>query len=115
MPARKTPKRTTAKRAQKRTTSKRKDKSAKHVRTLLAEARKSKDHLVAAGIDRDRLERRLGEIERHLEAEHHDPAELHSILSELRADFIEIENRLIGSGVLQILHQILGTGVPSPR
>jgi hypothetical protein len=37
------------------------------------------------------------------------------VLTELRADLIAVENRLIDSGVLQVLHQILGTGVPPPR
>jgi hypothetical protein len=84
-------------------------------RSLVDQARKSSHDLVAAGIDRERLEGRLSQIEKHLDQEAHDPVKLRSVLTELRADLIAVENRLIDSGVLQVLHQILGTGVPPPR
>ncbi len=88
---------------------------AEKVRSIVQQARKSSDDLVAAGVDRDRLEGRLSEIEKHLDQEGHDPVKLRSVLTELQADLIAVENRLIDSGVLQVLHQILGTGVPPPR
>lgn len=88
---------------------------AEQVRSVVEQTRKSSPDLVAAGVDRDRLEGRLSQIEKHLDQEDHDPDMLHSVLSELRADLIDVENRLIDSGVLQVLHQILGTGVPPPR
>jgi hypothetical protein len=89
--------------------------SAEHVRSVVEQTRKRSGDLIAAGISRERLEGRLTEIEKHLDAETHDPAKVHSLLTELQADLVEIENRLIDSGVLQLLHQILGTGVPPPR
>ena len=88
---------------------------AEHVRSVVAQARQSSDDLVAAGVDRERLEGRLGQIEKHLDQEDHDPVKLRSVLTELQADLVAVENRLIDSGVLQVLHQILGTGVPPPR
>jgi hypothetical protein len=89
--------------------------SAEQVRSIVKQTRKSSDDLIAAGVDRRRLEGRLTEIEKHLDHEDHDPVKLRSVLTELHADLIEVENRLIDSGVLQMLHQILGTGVPPPR
>src|SRR5437868_4844055 len=85
---------------------------AEQVRSVVDETRKSSADLIAAGIDRKRLEGRLTEIEKHLDVEDHDPATLRSLLTELRGDLIRIEDRLIDSGVLQLLHEILGTGVP---
>jgi hypothetical protein len=85
------------------------------VRSLVEQTRKSTHDLVAAGINRERLEHRLRQIEEHLEQEDHDPVKLRSVLTELQADLIEVESRLIDSGVLQLLHQVLGTGVPPPR
>jgi hypothetical protein len=89
--------------------------SAEQVRSIVEQTRKNSGDLIAAGVSRERLEGRLTEIEKHLDAEDHDPVKLHSLLGELQADLIEIENRLIDSGVLELLHQILGTGVPPPR
>lgn len=88
---------------------------AEHVRSMVEQARSSSADLVAAGVDRERLEGRLSKIEEHLDREDHDPVQLRSVLTELQADLIKVENRLIDSGVLQVLHQILGTGVPPPR
>ena len=88
---------------------------AEEVRSVVEEARRSSHDLVAAGVDRERLEGRLSQIEEHLDQEDHDPVKLRSVLTELQADLIKVENRLIDSGVLQLLHQILGTGVPPPR
>jgi hypothetical protein len=88
---------------------------AEQVRSIVEQARKSSHDLVAAGVNRERLEGRLSQIEKHLNPEDHDPVKLRSVLTELQADLIEVENRLIDSGVLQVLHQILGTGVPPPR
>ncbi|MGE0283249.1 MAG: hypothetical protein AB7F09_03115 [Parvibaculaceae bacterium] len=88
---------------------------AEHVRSVVEQARKGSHDLVAAGMDREQLEGRLSQIEEHLDQEDHDPVKLRSVLTELRADLIAVENRLIDSGVLQVLHQILGTGVPPPR
>jgi len=85
------------------------------VRSVVEQARRSSHDLVAAGVDRGRLEGRLSQIEKHLDQEDHDPVKLRSVLTELQADLIAVENRLIDSGVLQVLHQILGTGVPPPR
>jgi hypothetical protein len=85
------------------------------VRSVVEQARKSSHDLVAAGVERERLEDSLSQIEKHLDQEDHDPMKLRSVLTELQADLIEVENRLIDSGVLQVLHQILGTGVPPPR
>lgn len=85
------------------------------VRSIVEQTRKSTHDLVAAGINRERLEHRLRQIEEHLHQEDHDPVKLRSVLTELQADLIEVENRLIDSGVLQLLHQVLGTGVPPPR
>lgn len=89
--------------------------AAKRVRSLVEETRKSSGDLVAAGVDRQLLEDKLARIENHLDQEHHDPVVVESLLTELRSDLIKVENRLIDSGVLQLLHQILGTGVPPPR
>lgn len=88
---------------------------AKQVRSIVEQARKSSHDLVAAGVNRERLESRLGQIEEHLNQEEHDPVKLRFVLTELQADLIAVENRLIDSGVLEVLHQILGTGVPPPR
>jgi len=97
------------------TKTKREQIGAEHVRSMVERARNSSDDLVAAGVDRERLEGRLSKIEEHLDQEDHDPVQLRSVLTELQADLIKVENRLIDSGVLQVLHQILGTGVPPPR
>lgn len=88
---------------------------AEQVRSVVEQARQESHDLVAAGVDRERLEGRLSQIEKHLDQESHDPVTLRSVLTELQADLVEVENRLIDSGVLQVLHQILGTGVPPPR
>jgi hypothetical protein len=84
-------------------------------RSIVEQTRKRRNDLIAAGVDRERLEARLAEIESHLDQEHHDPVKLQSLLTELQADLIQVENRLIDTGVLTLLHQILGTGVPYPR
>jgi hypothetical protein len=105
----------TARKTRKDTKSKGAKIGAEQVRSVVEQARKSSHDLVTAGVNRERLEDRLSQIETHLDQEDHDPVKLRSVLTELQADLIEVENRLIDSGVLQVLHQILGTGVPPPR
>lgn len=89
--------------------------TAQRIRSLVEQTRQSSDDLVAAGVNRKRLEERLSQIENHLDQEHRDPIKLQFLLTELQADLIEVENKLIDTGVLPALHQILGTGVPAPR
>ena len=69
---------------------------AEKVRSIVQQARKSSEDLVAAGVDRDRLEGRLSEIRKAPGSrEGHDPVKLRSVLTELQADLIAVENRLI--------------------
>jgi hypothetical protein len=88
---------------------------AKQARSIVKDTRRRSDDLIAAGVNRERLEARLAKIENHLDQEHHDPVKLRSLFTELQADLIKVENKLIDTGVLELLHQILGTGVPPPR
>lgn len=89
--------------------------AATQLRAIIEQTRERSDDLVAAGVDRDRLEEKLTELETYLERFDHDPDQLHILLSELRSDLFEVESKMIGSGLLQTLHQILATGVPTPR
>ena len=86
----------------------------RQVRGLVQQTRDIHDDLVASGVDRARLETKLEGIGKRLDEPHRDVGGLRSLLAELEGDLIRIENRLLTSGVLADLHQILGTGILSP-
>jgi hypothetical protein len=88
---------------------------AQQVRSIVTQTRTRGDELAAAGVNSARLEAKLSEIEKCVDEKHHDQNKLRSLLTELEADLIEVESKLVTSGILPELHQILGTGVPAPR
>jgi hypothetical protein len=84
------------------------------VRAIVRQARDDAKNLIAAGVNSARLQENLSSIERHLDQKIISQDTLRSLLTELQIILIEAANSLVASGILQMLHLILGTGVPVP-
>lgn len=67
--------------------------------------------LTAEGVDAAALQNALATIDEHLKAE--KPGLLKSALAELQKVVGKATGGLVAQGVLAMLHQILGTGVPA--
>ena len=86
------------------------DISMKHVRDLIDEVRDSLDALVAAGVKRSALEERLQRLESA--AASGDKGLIHETLVELKGLVTNGATKLVSTGVLPLIDQILG--FPSP-
>jgi hypothetical protein len=80
------------------------------VRNLVSQVRSSASALTNEGVDGEALTAAIKAIEQQLSAEH--PTLLRHALSELEKVVMKASGSLIAQGVLAVLHQILGTGIP---
>jgi hypothetical protein len=87
--------------------------TAEKIREFVSQVKPQIDQLVREGIDREELSSRLTAIERALEEEK-DPAFVARLLNELKDTVVKTAGKLVSSGVLTLLGQILGTGAPAP-
>lgn len=81
------------------------------VRNLVSQVKSSASALTNEGVDGEALAAAIKAIEQQLSAEH--PTLLRHALSELEKVVVKASGSLVAQGVLAVLHQILGTGVPS--
>lgn len=84
------------------------------VESLIEQIRQNFTQLVSLGIDNKRLEDSLQKIEIALGEHRPDQGRLRSLLVDLRAIVTGAAGNLVASGAIQMINQILGTGVPSP-
>jgi hypothetical protein len=83
------------------------------VRQLVDQTRKHIDELNTAGIDKNELKKILLKIDQHLQMQNEDPRGLRSLLVELKNVVVGASGNLVASGIIHLINQILGTGVPS--
>jgi hypothetical protein len=81
------------------------------VRNLVTQIKSHTASLTNEGVDGAALESVLATVDKHLKAE--KPALLKSALSELQKVVGKATGGIVAQGVLALLHQILGTGVPA--
>jgi hypothetical protein len=84
------------------------------VRNLLGQLKQHVIELEKAGADRSRLEERVASLELELAKGAPDRSLLRGALTDIRNALSGAAGSLIASGALQMLNQILGTGMPSP-
>ena len=80
------------------------------VRNLVSQVKSSHSALTNEGVDGEALAAAIKGIEQQLSAEH--PTLLRHALSELEKVVVKASGSLVAQGVLAVLHQILGTGIP---
>ena len=80
------------------------------VRNLVSQVKSSASALTNEGVDGEALTAAIKAIEHQLSAEH--PTLLRHALSELEKVVVKASGSLLAQGVLAVLHQILGTGIP---
>ena len=86
------------------------DVSVAHVPGFIGNVRNSLDALVAAGVERSALEQRLQKLERAAASE--DKGLIHETLAELKGFVTNSATKLVSTGVVSLIDQILG--FPSP-
>jgi hypothetical protein len=84
------------------------------IRAFIKQVRQHEKELVHAGIERQKLEDTLTRLDAELQKTTPDQPALVSGLVALRDVVVEASGSLVASGVISMLNQILGTGVPSP-
>jgi AbiTii len=80
------------------------------VRNLVSQVKSNASALTNEGVDSEALTAAIKGIEQQLSAEH--PTLLRHALSELEKVVVKASSSLVAQGVLSVLHQILGSGVP---
>jgi hypothetical protein len=86
--------------------------TAERVRDVVSQAKAQTEQLVREGIDRNELLERLGGIEKALN-KGESLSVLEQLLTELRSSVAKTAGKLVSSGLLTILNQLLGTGIPN--
>jgi hypothetical protein len=84
--------------------------SVKHIPSFIGNVRDSLDALVAAGVERSALEQRLQRLEHA--AANEDKGLIHETLVELKGFVTNSATKLVSTGVISLIDQILG--FPSP-
>jgi hypothetical protein len=85
--------------------------SIDQVKNLISQVKSHAKTLTSEGVDGPALTAALQAIEKQLSSEH--PTLLRNALGELEKVVVKASGSLIAHGVLAILHQILGTGIPA--
>ena len=80
------------------------------VRNLVSQIKAHAKTLTNEGVDGDALASALEAVEKQMAAEH--PTLLGHALSELEKVIVKASGSLVAQGVVALLHQVLGTGVP---
>jgi hypothetical protein len=84
------------------------------VQSLLGQLKQHLGELEQAGADRSRLEQRVGALEAELQKASPDHSMVRGALTDIRNTLSGAAGSLIASGALNVLNQMLGTGIPSP-
>ncbi|HWK01881.1 MAG TPA: hypothetical protein VNR41_14375 [Xanthobacteraceae bacterium] len=84
------------------------------VQDLIRQVRAQSDALADRGVDPIALEAHIEKLETEIQKTEPDHGTVSDTLAALETTLGEAEEDLMSKGVLQLLNQILGTGVPNP-
>lgn len=84
------------------------------ISNLLDQLKQHIDTLAAAGVDRPTFEERISALEAEMAKPQPNQSVLRGLLIDIRNALAGAAGNLIASGALQVLNQLLGTGVPNP-
>lgn len=84
------------------------------VRELVLEVRRHANQLVGPNLESGQLQIILAKLETALEHDRPNSSVIRSVLEDLRGSVSGAAGNLISAGVLHVINQILGTGVPAP-
>jgi hypothetical protein len=84
------------------------------VQDLINHVRENTDALAKKGVDRDALDAHIAKLEAEMKKSEPDHGVVSDTLAAIETTVGEAEENLMSKGVLQLLNQIFGTGVPNP-
>jgi hypothetical protein len=84
------------------------------VQDLINHVRENTDALAKKGVDRDALDAHIAKLEAEMKKTEPDHGVVSDTLAAIETTVGEAEENLMSKGVLQLLNQIFGTGVPNP-
>lgn len=84
------------------------------VHDLIKHVRENSDALASKGVDKTALDTHLARLEAEMQKPDPDRGAISDTLASLETTIGEAEESMISTGVLQLLNQIFGTGVPNP-
>jgi hypothetical protein len=84
------------------------------VHDLIRHVRENADALAQKGVDRDALDAHIAKLEAEIKKPEPDHGAVSDTLAAIETTIGEAEQDLMSKGVLQLLNQIFGTGVPNP-
>jgi hypothetical protein len=84
------------------------------VQDLINHVRENTDALAKKGVDRDALDAPIAKLEAEMKKPEPDHGVVSDTLAAIETTVGEAEENLMSKGVLQLLNQIFGTGVPNP-
>jgi hypothetical protein len=90
------------------------DISVTQIHDVLAQIKQHADELAAAGADRAVLEERIADLQAEMAKVSPDHSLVRGFLTDIRNTLVKAAGNLIASGAIQVLNQMLGTGVPVP-
>jgi hypothetical protein len=87
---------------------------SKKTRDLITHVKDRADQLATEGVDHATLMQRLTALEKALDEKAHDSV-VGQKLTELKGEFEDVATSSTVRGIVVLLNEILGTGVPPPR
>jgi hypothetical protein len=84
------------------------------IENLIKQVRKNADALAEQGVDKDALHAHADKLEAEIKKPEPDHGAVSDALASLETTLTNAEEGLMSRGVMQLLNQILGTGVPNP-
>jgi hypothetical protein len=84
------------------------------VHDLIKHVRDNADALAQKGVNKEALESHLAKLETEITKPEPDHGAVSDTVAAIETTIGEAEENLMSKGVLQLLNQIFGTGVPNP-
>ena len=84
------------------------------VRDLIQHVRENADALAKKGVDKNALDAHIATLETEMKKPEPDHGAVSDTLAAIETTVGEAEENMMSKGVLQLLNQIFGTGVPNP-
>lgn len=84
------------------------------VHDLIKHVRENSDALAQKGVNKEALESHLTKLETEIKKPEPDHGAVSDTVAAIETTIGEAEESLMSKGVLQLLNQIFGTGVPNP-
>jgi hypothetical protein len=84
------------------------------IHELIQHVRANADALAQKGVDKDALNAHVAKLEAEMKKSEPDHGVVSDALASIETTVGEAEESMMSKGVLQLLNQIFGTGVPNP-